>query len=187
MPFGTLRIAKPLAPIAMKKLVNFNILEMKKNYILLLGTLMISISACITTQIVPGSSKGDNAIIIKTNHSAEKAFKQFVQILSSDGFPIENTDKGLGIISTDSKKASKLNASIKINSSIIENEKATIILTGLVTVDATIDLGYGVTTSSGWNKIENTGMNGSVMQVAWTDLYNLAKKYPEAKISFEVR
>jgi len=165
----------------------FNILDMKKNHILLLGILIISTSACITTQIAPGSSKGDNTIIIQTNHSAENAFQQFVQILSSEGFPIENTDKDLGIISTGSKKASRLNASIKVNSSIIENENATIILTGLVTVDATIDLGYGVSSSSGWNRIENTGMNGSVMQVAWNDLYNLAKKYPEAEISFKVR
>jgi hypothetical protein len=30
-------------------------------------------------------------------------------------------------------------------------------------------------------------MSGSVMQVAWNDLYNLAKKYPDADVSFEAR
>lgn len=160
---------------------------MKKINILFLLAQMITFSACVSTQLVPGSSKGDNTIIIKTNHSKETAFKHFVQILSSDGFPIEHTDKDLGIISTGSKKASKLNASIRINATIVEKENAAIILNGLVSVDATIDIGYGVTTSSGWNKIENRGMSGSLMQVTWNDLYNLAKKYPDADVSFEAR
>ena len=160
---------------------------MNKTNTLFLAVLIFAFSACVSTQLVPGSSKGDNTIIIKTNHSEETAFKQLVQILTSEGFPIENTDKELGIISTGSKKASKLNASIKINAMIVEKENATIILNGLYTIDATVNLGYGVTSNFGWNKIENKGMNGSVLQVAWNDLYNLAKRYPEAEISFETR
>ena len=157
---------------------------MKKINSLILATLLLSLSFCHSVQHIPGSSRGDNAIIIKTNDSAEEAFRRFVQILSFDGYSIDYTDIELGLITSGPKSTSRLNASMKINSSVMDGS---ITLTGLVSVDASVHLGYGVNATSGWNKVENTGMGGSVMQVAWGDLYSLAKKYPEGEIIFENR
>lgn len=149
--------------------------------------LIVSFSSCVTTQVIPGSKVEDNTIIIKTKQTSDDALKQLVQILTSEGFSIENIDKDLFIISTGPKKTSRLNASIKVNFLINERENVSIILTGLVTVDASIYMGYGVTSNTGWNRITNKGMNGSVLQVSWNDLYNLAKKYPNGEIFFEKR
>ena len=160
---------------------------MKTMKILITLFLIISFGSCISTQIIPGSHPEDNTIIIKTNQKSDDALKQLVQILTSEGFSIENIDKDLFIISTGPKKTSRLNASLKANFLINGNENASIILTGLVAIDASINMGYGVMSNSGWNRIENRGMNGSVLQVAWNDLYNLAQRYPSGEVFFEKR
>lgn len=157
--------------------------SLKPLYILL----FFLISSCVTTKDIPGSIKGDNTIIITTNQTAESAFKQLVEIVTLEGFTIENIDKELFILTTGPKNTSKLNASIKLNFLIHEKENTTIILSGLFTINSSLYLGYGVTTNFGWSRIENKGMNGSVIKVAWNDLYNIATKFPEGKILFEKR
>lgn len=157
---------------------------MKKTALFFLLGAVIGFSGCVTTQKVPGSTKGDNKIVVKTEQSFEEAYKQAGQILSTNGYGIDNSDKDLGTIASGPQKLSQLNGSMKVNVSIREDEGIKVIFSGLVKMDADINVGYGVTSKSSWNKVVNKGMSGSIMQVAWNDLFDLAEEYPEGEISF---
>lgn len=146
--------------------------------------ILLLLASCVSTEFVPGSNKMDNVIIISTSDSPSSAFKNLTQMLSFEGFSIENIDKELFILSTGPKNTSKLNASLKINILIREEGSTKIYLSGLVSSDASAYYG-GVTYSTGWDRIVNRGMSGSIMQVGWNDLYNFAKKYPNGEISFD--
>ena len=161
---------------------------MKKLFtsLLMLGALLFS-NSCVTTQQIPGTKKGDNTIVIHTTDNTADAFLKIGQILTSSGFAIAHSDATFFTISTDARNTSRLNGSEKFTVTVKGGETTTIELNGLVSVNVAISYGYGVTVPPSWSRITNTGMSGSVIQVGWTDLYNVATQYPNATITFEKR
>lgn len=148
---------------------------------------LLFLFSCVSTQVIPGSNKGDNTILIQTKESVPDAFMRMGQLLTSNGFAIANSDKNFWTITTEPRNTSKLNGSEKVTITVKGGDNAIIEMNGLIMVNASIYVGYGVSTVPSWNRISNSGMGGSLLQVGWNDLFNIAKQFPNATITFENR
>lgn len=124
-----------------------------------------------TSEMIDGADK----ILLTVNESPDKAYKHFAQHLSENGFGFQNTDETLRTIKTDNKESDKLNFSYSINASIRSTDDKTIIQV----------FGNGTNPVLGDFEIRNRGAGGSLVQVSWKQMYELANSYPHEKIMYK--
>lgn len=144
---------------------------------ILLIVLTILSTSCISTIRVPGSNRGDNTVIIRTNDHHDVAFRKIGQLLVNNGFNLMNSDRDIGSITTDNKYIGIMSAQWLMKASVIitgENN-ATIFITGQ----------YNRSRENPWRRLENKGLKGSITQVGWNELYFVAQQYDGASIEFE--
>jgi len=149
---------------------------MKKLLFIFVPWLLIG---CATTLPAAGPTsemiKGADQILLTVNESPDEAYKHFAQHLSDNEFGFQNTDETLKTIKTDNKESDKLNFSYSINASIRNTNGKTIIQVS----------GNGKNPTLGDFKIRNRGANGSLVQVSWREMLELAKSYPHEKIMYK--
>lgn len=148
-----------------------------KRLIILLTIALLS-TACATT--LPPAGPTDvmidqaDTIILKTDQSPEKVYKAFAQHLAAKGFGFENTDETLMIIKTDYKEGSKLAFTFAVNASIKVDGTGS-----LITIN-----GKAENPTLGKFEPANAGMEGSLIKVAWNDLYSIATSFDHSKIMY---
>lgn len=134
--------------------------------------------SCMTTLPAAGPTNemidGADKILLIVDESPEEAYKHFAQHLSDNGFGFKNTDETLMVIKTDQKQSNELNFSYSINTSI-RNDGETIIQL----------FGNGTNPMLGDFEIRNRGANGSMLQVSWNAMHELAKSYPHKKLMYK--
>lgn len=130
---------------------------------------------------VPGSSQGNNTLLIITRDHSDQAYQRIGQILTDRGFSIANSDSEMGMIST---APGNFNPGfytgyweIRINAMITGNNNATIALSGSSRVNR----------EDRWRRIEDRGGSHSPPEAGWKELHEIAKNYEGAEIAFETR
>ena len=115
-----------------------------------------------------------NRIELITGLSFEENFSLVGKKLVENGFILDQVQKDFGYITTNSKDLSKMNLTLKLKF-IIEEKK--VILSGdynLRGLDSVFDV------------IQNRGMKGSPMKVAFEEFLKIALKIPYSEINFTV-
>ncbi|MFD3003285.1 hypothetical protein ACFS7Z_23185 [Pontibacter toksunensis] len=136
-------------------------------------------------ELNPGGStheapqKKDNTIIIQTSDSYEEALRNMVAILTDKGFGMQTIDKELGVITTTGKgiRGSEVALIVQVR----DGETTTVHIRG--GLDGSSMTIYGVTEDAKYN-VEYRGMKGSPIMRGWEEMYNVAKNYPGASITY---
>lgn len=145
---------------------------------LLFSLLAIIFFSCATTLPPAGPTSeeidGADKILLTVDESPDEAYQHFAQHLSDNGFGFKNTDETLMVVKTDYKEGDELNFSYSINSSVRDNEETVIQVSGNATNPMLGDF-----------EIRNRGAGGSLVQVSWKNMLELAKSYPHEKIMYK--
>jgi hypothetical protein len=142
--------------------------HMKKNIVtvFLLCFTTFALFAQININEIP---KGTNAIEIVTGLSSDDNYIMAGQFLVENGFTIAQKDKEFGYLTTESRKATKLNYSYRYKL-VIKAEK--VIMAG--------EFVPGMLSG----KIENKGMKGSPNRIGFEEMVRLAEKIPHTSLNF---
>ena len=134
--------------------------------------------SCSLQQEVPGSSYGNNTVLIITGDDPDEAYRKMGQILAERGFSIQNSDREMGSISTSPKPIGRgTQWEAQVNVVVSGSESATIALSGSSRTNQEVR----------WVRIYDRESRLGHQQTGWTELYEIAKKYEGAEIAFETR
>ena len=132
--------------------------------------------------------KKSNQIIIETTDQPDIAFQQIVSLLISEGYILKQSDKELGIITTEPRKLGKVFFYIvQFNVLVDRSEGVTKIIFSGNYADATqIHWNDGTTLdlSSLKNEINFSGMEKSFIKRSWKIMEGFAVKYPDGVIFY---
>jgi len=139
------------------------------------------LGSCLSLRDVPGSSRGNNTVLIITQDHPDVAYRKMGQILTERGFSIANSDREMGTISTapGSFSIGFLTGDWegRINVVISGSDTATIALSGTSRLSS----------EDAWRRIEDRGGSHTPPQAGWVELHEIAQKYEGAEIAFETR
>ncbi len=145
--------------------------------IFVIFTLFI-LGSCGVHRAVPGSIEGNNTIVITTHDHPDVAYRKMGQILADRGYSIQNSDRAMGSISTAPtpiKEGWRWEARVTVM--VSETESAIISLTGSVRGRH----------DTYWYRISQSGSRNWDIPDGWGELYEIAKMYEGAEITFETR
>lgn len=148
-------------------------------------TIPLLISCAGTQDLAPDGSSipiGVNTIIIQSDKQQDEAYSDIGSYLINQGYSIENTSPEFFSLSTDYKSAPEgyglmradVNVSISASVSSLEDGSAIIL-------NARVDNAL-----ADESRVEQKGQSGSVMRIAWDELYRVAKSYSD-RLTFETR
>lgn len=155
-------------------------------YLLIIG---IIISSCAGTKdLAPDGSEiphNVNTIIIHTDELKDTAYQNIGSHLIQRGYTIENSSPEFYTVSTEfksaSQKGSDMATDVSLSASVVEqNNETQILLNGKLRQGMKTGLDLGEST------IEHYGQSGSLIRVAWDELYRVARAYSDS-LSFETR
>lgn len=136
------------------------------------------LGSCSLQQKVPGSSYGNNTVLIITRDHPDEAYRKMGQILADRGFSIQNSDREMGSISTAPRPLESFSTwEAQVNVVVRGSETATIALSGSSRLDQ----------NTRWRRIHERESRLGHQQAGWTELYEIAKMYEGAEIAFETR
>jgi len=118
--------------------------------------------------------KQADMILLTVDDPPKKAYKNFAEYLSDNGFALESTNKNLLFIKTDNRQIAKSNYTYHINAKIKSGDKTIIQISG-----------EGENLVGGNFDIENRGAYKSALKAAWKEFNKLAKSYPHKKIMYK--
>lgn len=123
-----------------------------------------------------------NKICITTADSPNVAYKNLVMALVQYGYGIDNKDSDMLIVNTKPKGYRSVNT--EINAYVLVGSDSTrIYVTGSYTTISIGFYGAGLSTSDGYLKspISKGGMNGSIVNDSWKEMYNVSQIIPGSK------
>lgn len=126
--------------------------------------------------------KRDNTIILQTDDSYEKAFRNIVTILTDKGFGMQTIDKELGVITTTSKGIRGSDVALIIQ--VRDGETTTVHIRG--GLDGSTMTTFGVLEDAKYN-VEYRGMKGNPLMKGWEEMYGVAKAYTDASITYAAK
>lgn len=158
---------------------------------LLFGILFVVVGCAGTQDLAPDGTPipiGVNTIIIHSAESQETEFQNIGSHLIQKGYTIRNSSPEFFTLSTEFKNASRrgsdMATDVSISASVIQQDGETkIILNGQHRQGMRISRNAA---DLGENTIVHSGQSGSLVRVAWNELYQLAQSFSE-NLSFETR
>lgn len=117
--------------------------------------------------------KKASKIIVLVKDTTNLMFDRIVVSLFDKGFPIDNKDEKLKIISTKERPMPKGNMLTKIQARI--NDTA-IIFTSTIALGFQLEI-LGTKMEQTYDPVTYSGLKGSYMRIAWTELYDIARQF----------
>ena len=115
--------------------------------------------------------KNAKQIFIETGKSEIENIKYIQPFLLDEGFEIEKTDTTLFTVKTGLKKTNKRGGTYYLNFRAKGNK---IIVSGKFKSGISIEI-YGVRAEDDWEDIEKIGSKGSIYEIVFTEMCNLAQ------------
>ncbi|MFC6998027.1 hypothetical protein [Rufibacter roseus] len=121
----------------------------------------------------------DNAIYIETTDAAEVAYMKMGRLLADSGWPIANSNKDFGTITTGERPTKGFIDALILNISITAGDKTKIIITG--TYDAAdYQISGFATNNKGFIEYREFG----ALKKAWDEMDSIARSYEGGKVLY---
>lgn len=127
------------------------------------------------------------AIIVETPHTDYNGiFTSLAKILVRDGYNLKMADREIGIISTEPIYAGMATISLTFSlSSAGEEDKVMITATGKVHTNVGVRVGVLTSTTESADPITNKGMEGSALQIGWSEMLKYATYFGKTNITYK--